>query len=75
MNQQPKTNQLSGHIVEIYVNKNKRFGKVLCDPHYLNVDLDGMEDIHLGDRVILFYEGRTIDIKPGLGINNQEEES
>lgn len=63
MNQHPVQQQLYGHIVEIHEEGAKRHGKILCSPHYLNVDLETINDIHLGDTVKVHYRFSILKVE------------
>lgn len=74
MSQRPVKRALSGHIVEIHVGENKRYGKILCDPYYLNIDLDGLEDVHLGDTVKVNYKCEIVSVEHLVEGPNRPEE-
>jgi len=55
---------LVGEIVGVYENQGERFAKIRYDPGYVDIALQEVQDVYLGDKVIVDSDLKIKKISP-----------
>lgn len=64
----------SGNVVEIHDCNDGACAKVLLHPGYFNVNINDMQEMHLGDQLEIDCEVKIIKMIPTIGTIDQDRE-